>query len=108
MRPSILPRLGRGPELSRLEHMRTGQNMPRNDPTALRKVAEEFEALLMEQMMREMRKTVPESELFENRKGEEIFREMLDGEYVHLMMQRGGIGIADLLMKDWVRAGVIK
>ena len=108
MRASVQPRFDRGPELSRLEHLRTGQNLPRNDPKALRKVAEEFEALLMEQMMREMRKTIPESDLFKDSKGEEIFREMLDAEYVQRMTQRGGIGIADLLMQDWARLGVTK
>ncbi len=89
-----LPRLEPASELSR-ENLNAGQ-----DKARLRKAAQEFEALLVEQMLKEMRKTVPESNLFGEEKGREIFREMLDGEFARLMTGRGGIGIADFIVRS--------
>ena len=63
-----------------------------------KQTGEEFEALLIEMMVREMRKTVPESPLFGKERGREIFMEFLDGEYGRLMAHRGGIGVADFLL----------
>lgn len=81
---------------------------PSQDKERLRKVAQEFEALLMEQMVKEMRAAVPESGLLGNLKGQEIFREMLDGEFVRLMSERGGIGLADFLVRTLEDRGLVK
>jgi flagellar protein FlgJ len=67
------------------------------DREKLKKTAREFESLLLEQMVKEMRSTVPQSHLFGKDPGREIFDEMLDGEFVRLMSERGGIGIADFM-----------
>ena len=66
----------------------------------LNQTGEEFEALLLEMMVKEMRKTVPESPLFGQERGREIFMEFLDGEYGRVMAQRGGIGVADFLLRQ--------
>ncbi|MCZ6531439.1 MAG: rod-binding protein [SAR324 cluster bacterium] len=89
-----LPRLEPASEISG-EKLRAGQ-----DKARLRKAAQEFEALLVEQMLKEMRKSVPESNLFGKEKGREIFKEMLDGEFVRLMTGRGGIGLADFIVRN--------
>ena len=86
-----------------------GKNTPPGtEKERLRKVAQEFEALLMEQMVKEMRAAVPESGLLDNLKGQEIFREMLDGEFVRLMSERGGIGLADFLVRALEDRGLAK
>ncbi len=66
----------------------------------LREAAREFEGLLVEQMVKEMRKSVPKSGLLGDEPGHELFQEMLDGEFVRLMTRKGGIGIADYLVRS--------
>jgi flagellar protein FlgJ len=65
-----------------------------------RQVAQEFESLLLEQMFKEMRVGGPKSALLGKDPGREIFNEMMDGEYARLMSQRGGIGIADFMVRN--------
>jgi Rod binding domain-containing protein len=64
----------------------------------LDQVMHEFESLLVEQMLKEMRNNVPESPLFGQSRGREIFNEMLDGEYAKAMEQRGGLGLARFMI----------
>ncbi len=108
MRTNQSPELQHSAALERLQTLRNRQNLPKNDHGTLKKVADEFEGLLLEQMVREMRKTVHKTELMGDSKHEDLFSEMLDSEFVHRMTQRGGIGIADMLLKDWERAGFTK
>jgi flagellar protein FlgJ len=108
MRISVDPRLDLGLSLGRSQAAGLRQNLPKDNPVALRKAAEEFESLLIEQLVREMRKSVPRSELFGNRDSEQMFEELLDGEYARHMVRRGGLGIADLLMAQWQRNGTAK
>ncbi len=70
------------------------------DRQRLKETAQEFESLLLEQMVKEMRGSVPKSKLFGDDPGREIFNEMLDGEFVRLMSQRGGIGLSDFLVQN--------
>ncbi len=81
----------------------TGKARPEDlERLRLREAAREFEGLLVEQMVKEMRDTIPESGLFgeEEKRAREIFQEMLDGEFVRLMTLKGGIGIADYLVRS--------
>jgi flagellar protein FlgJ len=64
----------------------------------LDQVLRDFESLLLEQMLKEMRNTVPESPLFGKDRGREIFNELLDGQYARQMENRGGIGLADYML----------
>lgn len=66
----------------------------------LREAAREFEGLLVEQMVKEMRNAMPKSDLMGKEPGQELFQEMLDGEFVRLMTQKGGIGIADFMVRS--------
>jgi Rod binding domain-containing protein len=63
-------------------------------------VAKEFESLLVETMVREMRTGDMKSTLFGKDSGMETYRDMLDGEYVRLMTERGGIGLADFMVRN--------
>lgn len=64
------------------------------------RVAKEFEALLVETMVKEMRTGDMKSTLFGKDSGMETYRDMLDGEYVRLMTERGGIGLADFMVQN--------
>ena len=63
----------------------------------LEKATQQFEALLLNMMIREMRKTVPEATLFPDSMAKELFTDMLDEKIADSMAERGGIGISRML-----------
>jgi Rod binding domain-containing protein len=65
-----------------------------------KQAAREFEAVLVEQMVKDMRGGGFKSTLFGKDSGMETYRDMLDGEYVRLMTERGGIGLADFMVRN--------
>lgn len=95
---SILPDVALSRGESQLKNLKPGS---RDDPKRLRSAAQEFEAIMLGIMVKEMRKNVPESPIFGRDTGREIFNEMLDKQYVKLMTQHGGIGLADMLVKQF-------
>ncbi|MEW6749567.1 MAG: rod-binding protein [Candidatus Latescibacterota bacterium] len=75
------------------------------DPTvreqALRQVAQEFEAILLHQMVAAMRQTVGEGGLLPKGTGERIFEGMLDEEWARKLAGRGGpAGLAEVLYRQ--------
>ena len=70
-------------------------------PGNAREAAQAFEALFVEQLLKEMRKSVPEDGLFKKGFAEQTFEQMLDRTYAGLMATRGGIGIAEVLAQGW-------
>lgn len=71
-----------------------------NRKEKLRKACQDLEALFMEQLMKAMRKTVPESGLLGKGFAHETYREMLDKELVKRMSQNSGIGLAKVLYRQ--------
>lgn len=67
------------------------------DEEALKKACQDFESYFLQQLFKEMRKTVPKSTFFGKREEEEIFLEMLDGERATAFAKLGGIGLGRLL-----------
>lgn len=80
-----------------------GQGLPQAKDTELRKAVEEFEALLINQMLKSMRETVEKGDLFHGGSGEEIYTSMLDSELSREMSRAGGIGLAEMLLKQLER-----
>jgi flagellar protein FlgJ len=66
---------------------------------SLKAVARQFEALLLDQMMRSLRTAAPGESLFEN-EATRMFTGVLDQEYSRQLAARGGIGLADMLVKQ--------
>ncbi|MCZ6554280.1 MAG: rod-binding protein [SAR324 cluster bacterium] len=64
----------------------------------LKAAIQDFESLLIEQMLKQMRNSIPDGGLFSVNRGREIFNEMLDGEYARLMSSRGGFGLAEFML----------
>ena len=58
------------------------------------------EALLVDQMIQEMRKSVPENDIIPVSHGEKIYRNMLDQEYSKILSETGSLGIADLVIAE--------
>ncbi|MDK2855505.1 MAG: hypothetical protein PWQ41_506 [Bacillota bacterium] len=66
---------------------------------ALKKACEEFAALFWEQVLRSMRRTVPEGGLLDGGTGEKLFRDLLDAEYARKVAQAEG-SLAELLYRQ--------
>lgn len=69
------------------------------DKEKLKSVCKEFESLFMQMMYKQMKRTVPESELLPASSGREIFEEMLDEELIANAAERG-IGLSDVLYRQ--------
>ena len=69
------------------------------DKEKLKQVCREFEGIMLQMMYKQMKKTVPESELLPASSGREIFQEMLDEELINNATQRG-IGLSDVLYRQ--------
>ena len=63
----------------------------------LRKVSEDFEALMINQMLKEMRKTVDKSGLIDGGMAEQIFEDMLYDEYAKEFSKTKTFGLADII-----------
>ncbi|GGH02694.1 MAG TPA: chemotactic signal-response protein chel [Oceanicaulis sp.] len=68
-----------------------------------RRVAEEFEAVFLAQLMEQMMGETTQSEMFGGGPGESAFRGMLNEEYAKVMARAGGIGLADDLAREILR-----
>jgi flagellar protein FlgJ len=66
----------------------------------LEDASKQFESLLLNFMIREMRATVPESALFPPSMAQEIFTGMMDEQIAGEMAQNGGIGISRMIFNQ--------
>ena len=67
--------------------------------SAMRETAQQFEALVLQQMLKTMRATVDKSELSDN-SHIETFENMFDKEVALKLAKRGSTGLADMLVKS--------
>ncbi|CAG1772299.1 Murein DD-endopeptidase MepM [uncultured bacterium] len=77
-----------------------GKAQPRVSEKELRAAAAEFESLFINQMMKSMRESIGKSELFHGGNAEEIYTSMLDTELSKNMAKAGGIGLANMLLRQ--------
>ncbi len=73
-----------------------GQAKDTRHPKVL-EAARMYEGQFLREMVRAMKKTVPESEFMPESQAEKIFREQLDDQSVDNWVDRGGVGMADLI-----------
>ena len=65
---------------------------------ALKKATEQFEAYFLNELLKEMRRTVPENKLLsDGGHGQQIFRDMMDGKLSESMASRGDLGMARMM-----------
>lgn len=69
-----------------------------DDETRLREAAQMYEEQFLGEMVKAMRRTIPESDFMKPSSAEKIFREQLDQQYVEAWADKGGIGLADLIV----------
>ena len=83
--------------------MAAGSGLTEKQRQQAKKAAQDFEGLFIGMMVKSMRETVGKDELTGGGRGEEIYRSLLDQEYVAAAVKRGGFGLAKLIEKDIIR-----
>ena len=74
------------------------------DPSkAVRQTSEQFEAYFIQQMMKTMRESIEKSDLVEGG-NIDMYQDMMDKEISLQMVKRGGMGLADMMERQMVRA----
>ena len=66
----------------------------------LKEASKMYERHFLNEMVKQMRKTVPKSDLVPESYAEKIYKSKMDEEYVDTWNQQGGIGLADLIYKQ--------
>ena len=79
---------------------KTPKRAPGRDPKKLKEVAQQFEAVFIQQMFKEMRNTIPEGGLIERGNADDVYTQLQDAEAAKVMAEQGGIGLADLMLKQ--------
>ena len=79
-----------------------GAGLDEKQSQKLKKVSQDFEGLFVGMMMKSMRETVAKDKLTGGGHGEEVYRSMLDQEYVAAAVKRGGFGLAKQIEKELV------
>ncbi len=69
----------------------------------VRRVAEEFEAVFIAQMMAPMFEGLETDEMFGGGAGEDIYRSILVEEYGKSIARAGGIGLSDAIQREILR-----
>ncbi len=85
---------------NRLLRMERFNEADKSDDQQLREAANEFEAILMQQVMKSMRDSGFESGLVRKSDGEKVFQSMLDEQYARLNLQSGGLGLGELIYQQ--------
>lgn len=74
------------------------------EKTKLRDACKDFEAILLNKILGEMRRSIPEDGLFEKSYGEKIYQSMLDEETTKQWAHGKGTGLGELLYQQLSRA----
>ena len=75
----------------------------KSDQKAIRKAAEDFEAVFLSQMLAPMFDTLESDTMFGGGPGEDIYRSMMAEEYGKAISRSGGVGIADHVERELLR-----
>jgi flagellar protein FlgJ len=65
-----------------------------------KQAAQQFEALLVQEMLKSMWATVPRGELLSNSHEEQMYRDLLNEAMADSISEGRGIGIKDVILKD--------
>ena len=73
------------------------------DSDTLKRLSADFESLLIGQMLKTMRASVPKNGLIDGGKGEEMFNDLLDQEYANKYAHNGDSGLSKALYEQLMR-----
>lgn len=83
---------------STLSEVAPGKLPASQDP---KQAAQQFEALLVQEMLKSMWSTVPKGELLSGSNEERMYRDMLNEALADSISQGKGIGIKDVILKEF-------
>ncbi|MBU8870705.1 MAG: transglycosylase SLT domain-containing protein [Gemmatimonadales bacterium] len=87
---------------SRLEALADGMGKGDETPEGLAKAAQEFEGVFLNQLLKAMRATVPENELFNSKGPSKFYQQMHDAEMAKALADgNAGMGIANLIIQQF-------
>ncbi|MDP4093807.1 MAG: rod-binding protein [Bacillota bacterium] len=70
------------------------------DEKQLKSVCQDFESIMLNMMYKEMKATVPKSDLIPEDSGNDIFTSMMDEDLMNEASKGNGIGLGDMLYKQ--------
>lgn len=73
------------------------------DPQQLKGAAQQFEAVFIQQMFKEMRNTIPDEGLIPRSSADDMYTQMQDAEAAKIMAERGGIGLAEMMLQQLLK-----
>lgn len=73
------------------------------DKQALKKAAADLEQIFLSMMFKTMKNSIPKAGLLEESSQRKIFEDMMYEEYAGQMAKAGGIGLCDMILKDFER-----
>ena len=73
---------------------------PESEKRVLKEACKEFEGLFWEQLLKSMRKTIPKSDFWGNRREEELYTSMYDQGLSVSLSEHGGLGLAEMLIRQ--------
>lgn len=82
-----------------------GGNHRKIDEKRLEKACQEFESILIHQMMKAMRQTVTTTGFMTEEKERKIFQALFDEEISKVISKRGGLGIGKMLYQQLQQRG---
>lgn len=71
--------------------------LPNHSDAELKSVAQNFESIFMQMLMKEMRNSVQKSNLFGNSRGMEFFESMYDEQLTQKLASSGGLGLGHMV-----------
>lgn len=78
-------------------------NISENNMRQMRKVAKDFEAVFISQMLQPMFQNLTAEAPFGGGHGEDVWRSMQVQEYGKAITEAGGIGIADTVLREMIK-----
>jgi len=73
------------------------------DQKAMQEASKDFEALFLQSLLKEMRKTVPENKMFPKSNAQEMYEEMQDAELAGHMAEYQSLGLAEQVYQQLER-----
>ncbi len=76
-----------------------------DDKQRMKQTAQDFEAIFVQQIFKEMKRTIPDGGLLPRGQAEEIYSDLQDMEAAKQLTNRGGIGLAEMLLEQLEKTG---
>jgi len=86
--------------LSNLRQLQNKTHLSEKDVAQLKEAAQDFEAIFLTMILKNMRKSMPQSNLFGNGPGADIYSGMFDENIAKTVASKGGIHLSDTIIES--------